>query len=185
MSSPSRSSTHSGLLLKVDRKRASTKGLLGSEYQAIVTKVLNPPKPGKNAQDYDGEPLREGFKYADSNLRTTECNLPPLGMRAVLLYKDAVVNLLDLEENMEPEQDEEEVEAAKEAWLTIVRMHEESAQYKACLAITNSSDAQTLQDEIVSYSGLHSSQGMAMHLQTHAKDYAPKAKHRKSLAGIL
>jgi hypothetical protein len=115
----------------------------------MVTEVLDPPKPGKNAQDYDAKRLREGLKYADSNLRTTERKLSPLGMRAILLYKDAVANLLDLEENREPEQDEEEVEAVKEAWLTIVRMHEESAQYKACLAITNSSDAQTLQDEIV------------------------------------
>jgi hypothetical protein len=28
-------------------------------------------------------------------------------MRAVLLYKDAVANLLDLEENVDPEQDED------------------------------------------------------------------------------
>src|SRR5271170_1384847 len=117
MSSSSRSSSSSPLPLKVRRKRASTKDFLGSEYQEMVTKVLDPPKPGKNAQEYDGKRLREGLKYADSTLRSTERKLSPLGMRAVLLYKEAVANLLDLEENVDPEQDEEEVEAAKEAFL--------------------------------------------------------------------
>jgi hypothetical protein len=36
----------------------------------MVTKVLDPPKPGKNAQDYDEKRLREGLKYADSNTQT-------------------------------------------------------------------------------------------------------------------
>ncbi|KAI9737971.1 MAG: hypothetical protein M1834_009341 [Cirrosporium novae-zelandiae] len=134
--------------LKFRRKRASTRDILGSEYQEIITEVLASPKPEKNAQDYDGKRLREGLKYADSILRSTECKLSPLDMRAVLLYKDAVINLLDLGENVDPEQDEE-LENAKEVWLTIVRMHEESARGKECLILTNSSDSQTLQDEII------------------------------------
>jgi hypothetical protein len=92
--------------------------------------------------------LREGLKYTDSTLRHPDCKLSPLGVRVVFLYEDTCGEFMDLEEIIDPDENEE-VEVAKEAWLTIVRMHEKSAQYKVCLAIMNSSNAQTLQDEIV------------------------------------
>ena len=111
-----------------------------------MTEVLPAPKPGKTAGDYDIQKLKVGLQYADSTLRSDR-QLSPLGMRAVLIYKEAVANLLIIEVNKDLGYNEEDA-AAKDEWLAIVRMHEESAIYRSCLKVTKSSEAQEFQDEI-------------------------------------
>ena len=134
--------------IQAKRKRASTKALLGAEYQDIVTDFISVPKSEKDADDYDAGRLRQGLKYADITLRNTQRKLPPLGMSALSLYKNAVKNLLDFQNEVDTKQDGYMVKRAKEIWLPLIRMHEESVPNRACLNLTNSPDTQRLQDEI-------------------------------------
>ena len=64
---------------------------------------------------------------------------------AVHAYKEAVANLLSMEDNKDLWQDKED-SAAKEEWLVIV--HEEPATFRSCLQITSSLEAQEIQDGI-------------------------------------
>ncbi|MCJ1387104.1 hypothetical protein MMC17_010233 [Xylographa soralifera] len=146
MATSSRHSSRSPPPIIVSRKRASTKVLLGPAYQEIVTESIPAPKPGKTIEDYDTQKLKVGLQYADSTLRADR-QLSPLGMRAVLIYKEAVSTLLSMQENEDLGHNEEDA-AVKEEWLAIVRMHEQSAMYSSCLRVTHSSEAQEFQDEI-------------------------------------
>lgn len=149
MTSRSSSPPPPNLPLRIQRKRASTKVLLGEDYQTVVTKIFDPPNPGKNKQDYDEAHLKAGLQYADSVLRSTERKLSPIGMRAVKLYKEAVIKLLSREERVQQDTSGKQVESAEEEWLSIVRTHEQSIQYLACLHLCDSSDSQALQDELL------------------------------------
>jgi len=134
--------------LKV-RKRTDTKTLLGEDYQDIVKDVPPPPQPLQNALDYKEKNLKERLVYADRTLRNPERKLPPIGIRALKLYKDACARLLDLDEGEVYEGDEEELETAKDEWRVTIRMYEGYIQYTACLQITRTSDAQMLQDQLL------------------------------------
>ena len=46
-------------------------------------------------EDYESRKLKLGLQYADSTLRADR-RLSPLTMRAVLIYKEAVTNLLSM-----------------------------------------------------------------------------------------
>jgi hypothetical protein len=148
MSSSSRSSVPSPPALRV-RKRAKTKTLLGDEYQEVVTELLEPPKPLQDVSGYGEKRLRMGLRYADCTLRNVERKLSPIGMRALMLYKDACARLLDMEEGEEYDEDEKIVEKIKREYTATIRAYEQSVQYTACLNITRTMDAQKLQDEIV------------------------------------
>jgi hypothetical protein len=134
--------------LKV-RKRTDTKTLLGDDYQDIVRDVPSPPQPSQNVLDYKEENLKERLIFADRALRNPERKLSPIGIRALKLYKDACAFLLDLEEGEAYEGGEEELEIVKDEWRATIRMYEGSIQYTACLQITRTSDAQTLQDQLL------------------------------------
>jgi hypothetical protein len=58
--------------------------------------------------------------------------------------------LLDLEEGEVFEDRPEELEVVKGEWVAAIRTYEQSIQYVACLNVTHTLDAQTLQDEILS-----------------------------------
>ena len=114
----SSSSAASPPQLKV-RKRADTRILLGDDYQDIV-KDVPPPHPPKNASDYKRKNLKERLIYADRALRNPERKLSPIGIRALKLYKDACIRLLDLEEGEVYEGGEEELEATKDEWRATI-----------------------------------------------------------------
>ena len=63
-----------------------------------MNEALPAPKPGKTVEDYDTQKLKVDLQYAGSTLRADR-QLFPLRMRAVLIYKKAVANLLIMEEN--------------------------------------------------------------------------------------
>ncbi|KAI9784456.1 MAG: hypothetical protein M1839_002112 [Geoglossum umbratile] len=134
--------------LKV-RKRASTRVLLGDDYQDIVKDVPPPPQPPQNALGYKEKNLKERLIYADRSLRNLERKLSPIGFRAFKLYKEACARLLDLEEGEVYEGGEEELEAAKYEWRATIRMYDGHIQYTACLQIPRTSDAQTLQEQLL------------------------------------
>jgi hypothetical protein len=106
----------------------------------------------QNASDYisNTEHLKKALKYADCTLRNQGRKLSPIGQHALALYKDACARLLDLEEGEVFEDRPEELEVVKGEWVAAIRTYEQSIQYVACLNITRTLDAQTLQDEILS-----------------------------------
>ncbi|KAN0073005.1 hypothetical protein V8E54_009119 [Elaphomyces granulatus] len=136
------------------RKRANTRTLLGDAYVEVVkdSEILPPPRPLQNASDYisNTEHLKKALKYADCTLRNQGRKLSPIGQHALALYKDACARLLDLEEGEVFEDRPEELEVVKGEWVAAIRTYEQSIQYVACLNITRTLDAQTLQDEILS-----------------------------------
>ncbi|KAI9769444.1 MAG: hypothetical protein M1839_003658 [Geoglossum umbratile] len=144
----SSSSAASPPQLKV-RKRADTRILLGDDYHDIVKDVPPPPHPPRNALDYEQENIKERLIYADCALRNPERKLSPIGIRALKLYKDACARLLDLEEGEVFEGGEEELQEAKDEWKATIRMYDGYIQYTACLQITRTSDAQTLQEQLL------------------------------------
>jgi hypothetical protein len=60
-----------------------------------------------------------------------------------------LVNSPLLRHEEDPYQHEEDIKAVKEEWVTLIRMHEQSFQFKKRLVMTWTSDAQKLQDEIL------------------------------------
>ena len=148
MSAPSQKPAVSPAQLKV-RKRADTKTLLGEDYQDVVKDVPLPPQPSQSVLDYKEKNLKERLIYADRAIRNPNRKLSPIGTRALKLYKDACARLLDLEEGEVYEGGEEELEEAKHEWRATIRMYEGSIRYTACLLVTRTSDAQTLQDQLL------------------------------------
>ena len=101
MSSSSRESIPPPLELHVQRERASTKALLGSDYEEIVSEACNPPQPGDSVEDFNVIHLHQALQYADTTLRDISRKLSPIGHRAVSLYKEAVATLLEAEKRAE------------------------------------------------------------------------------------
>lgn len=108
----------------------------------------------QDVSDYKGKVLRVGLIYADHALRTSERKLAPIGIRALKLHKDACVRLLDLEKGEVFEGGKGELEAAKDEWRATIRMFERSVQDTACLRITQTADAQMLQERLLNLSFL-------------------------------
>ncbi|MCJ1387563.1 hypothetical protein MMC18_000406 [Xylographa bjoerkii] len=152
MSSPSTSPE----AIKIGRKRASTKTLLGKEWQETVDSAQEAPEPPTPSSSLNQQKLRRGLMYADLLLRNTNRKLSPIGARALKMYKDACTAILDLELQISDleegeiiEEDEEKVQALKVRWAATIRIYEKSIQYHACLHSTSTSSAQELQDRLV------------------------------------
>ncbi|KAG5292065.1 hypothetical protein I7I48_04049 [Histoplasma ohiense] len=123
------------------RNRSDTITLLGTAYQDPVKDVPSPPLP---VQDYTVENLKDRLMYADRILRNKQRKPSPIGTRALQIYKDACVRLLDLE------QEEGDLKAAKDIWRTTLKTYDKSLYNAPCLQVACSSDAQTLQDRLIS-----------------------------------
>ena len=128
--------------IKVARKRASTKVLLGDEYSESIDFTTPAPKPLKSAKDYDIPRVRNGLLYAESVLQNTERKLSPLGQQWIAIYKEACASYLDSE--MHGIEDEMRIK-----YLSQIRGFDESLQYHACMATLKSDSAQELQDKIL------------------------------------
>jgi hypothetical protein len=114
----------------------------------MITTIFEPPKPEKDAAGYNPQRLRQGLKYADAILRNPQRRLSPLGESALILYKDAIVHLLDHETTAEIE-DDEDVKQAKSNSLSLIRMHEEAIQFRSHLHLFETGDAQELQAKLL------------------------------------
>ncbi|KAH7336086.1 hypothetical protein BKA65DRAFT_479006 [Rhexocercosporidium sp. MPI-PUGE-AT-0058] len=147
MPSPSASPSPSPPPLFVNRKRSSTKKLLGPAWQQAVTEVIDAPQPEPNSKDYTIDRLRLGLQYADSHLRNPNRTLSPLGVIALTTYKNAIARVIDLE-NDDTLDDDEGVKAAKAAWLVTIREHEGYAQHAACVKLLPINTSK-IQDEII------------------------------------
>ncbi|KAF8419768.1 hypothetical protein EV426DRAFT_700947 [Tirmania nivea] len=103
--------------------------------------------PLKNASEYTEDRVRQGLAFADSILRNKIQKLSPLGQIALGLYKDSCARYLDIEDG--EALDETEVAQLRAEWIATIRAHENSFMLMACLRLTNTQDAQQLQDELV------------------------------------
>ena len=115
---------------------------------AADAKFLEHPKP---SEIYDIPKLRYRLKYADYTLRNPQRKQCPIGMRALLMYKEACKGLLNLEiqlENTEEGQfqddDKGNLQDLKTEWLATIRIYEESIQFRACLQTTPTLSTQEL-----------------------------------------
>ncbi|PGH29807.1 hypothetical protein GX50_07446 [[Emmonsia] crescens] len=122
------------------RKRSDTVTLIGNAYQSPVKDVPSPPLPVEN---YTIEDLKDRLIYADRVLRNSQWKSSPIGTRALQIYKDACARLLDLE------QEEGNLEAAKDIWRVTLRTYDQSLHNTPCLRVACSSDAQILQDGLI------------------------------------
>jgi hypothetical protein len=157
MSSPATSP----LALKVNRKRASTKKLLGEEYVQVITALISPPpvpQPTAAGEIYEVQKIKSGLYYADYTLRDESRMLSPIGQRGLLQYREACAQLLNLEtelaeieegEYLKDELEENEINACRLEWAATLRTYEESLQYYACLRATATDSAQELQEKTV------------------------------------
>lgn len=107
-----------------------------------------PPLPpvGRN---YTAEDIQDRLAYADRALCVPKRKLSPIGTRALRIYEDVCVRLLDLEEGEIGEEGEEGLKAMKNEWKSTLRTYDQAMQYTACLAVTHSADVQELQDQLV------------------------------------
>ena len=148
MSSSSRNSAPSPPAIKV-RNRASTKVLLEDDPEGLPQEILDPPKPLQNAANYDRKRIGNSLRYIESTLRNPIRKLSPIGMRALLLYKDACARFLEMELREVFDEKDEDAQAARAELIATIRTYEQSMQFTACLQVTRSPDAQTLQDELL------------------------------------
>ncbi|MCJ1348910.1 hypothetical protein MMC31_007143 [Peltigera leucophlebia] len=144
MSSSSRNSAPSPPAIKV-RKRASTKVLLEDDPKELPQEILEPPKPLQNAANYDRKRIGNALLYVDSTLRNPARKLSPIGMRALLLYKDACTRFLEMEVREMFDEKDKDVQAARAELIATIR----NPHFTACLKVSRSPDAQTLQDELL------------------------------------
>lgn len=79
--------------------------------------------------------------------RNLECQLPSIGIRALLFYNDAYAQFLDIEGGEMFKGCRKEVQAVWDE-LTALREYEQSISYAAYLQISRSADAQQMQLEI-------------------------------------
>lgn len=148
MSSSSRNSAPFPPAIKV-RKRASIKVLLEDDPEELPQEILDPPKPLQNVADYDRKRIGNALLYVESTLRNSTRKLSPIGMRALLLYKDACARYLEMEVRDIFDKKDDDVQAARAELIATIRMYEQSMQFTACLRVTRSPDAQTLQEELL------------------------------------
>jgi hypothetical protein len=134
------------------RKRGDTRSLLGSAYEEVITKILDPPQPLQDISDYTPERIKEALKYADVTLRNPQRKLSPAGALAIQMYKDSCMDLLkilDVEEGEVFETSIEERKEVEQRHRVFIREAEKSMQINACLRATRTTTAQELQDEIL------------------------------------
>ena len=100
-------------------------------------------------RNYTAEDIQDRLAYADRALRDPKRKLSPIGTRALRIYEEVCVRLLDLEEGEIGEEGKEGLEAMENEWKSTLRTYDQAMQYTACLAVTRSADFQELQDQLV------------------------------------
>lgn len=137
------------------RRRATTRALLGDKYQETVTDIPSPPKPVECSEEYTKEKLQEGLLYADSVLRNKDRKLSPIGIRAMMIYKDACAGLLDMQDDTDDgvndnnRSDQERKRHIRNSFLATIRGFEGYLTYTMCLRLTDSKDAEELMQELL------------------------------------
>ncbi|OJD12494.1 hypothetical protein AJ78_06920 [Emergomyces pasteurianus Ep9510] len=122
------------------RKLSDTFTLRGNGHQSPMKDVTSPPVPVAN---YTVENLKDRLIFADRELRSSRRKPSPIGTRALQIYKDACARLLSLE------QEEGDLEAAKDIWRVTLRTYDQSLQDTPCMRVACSSDAWTLRDRLI------------------------------------
>lgn len=115
----------------VKRARASTRVLLGDDYEEDMTATPSLPEPPRDLSRYTTQRLKEGLRFADCRLRNKERKVTPLTEHCLGLYKLALKNLLE-EEYADEEQ--------RIAQLRMVNLYERDIYTRAFLR--HSSDKQ-------------------------------------------
>ncbi|PGH01866.1 hypothetical protein AJ79_07803 [Helicocarpus griseus UAMH5409] len=123
------------------RKDFGTTALFDHTCRSPVKDVPSPPTP---VETYTIHDIKDRLEYSDCVLRNSQRRLSPVGTQALHIYKEVCAKLLDLEE------EEGELEAAKEIWRATLRACDESIYCTPCLRVVRSSNAQILQDRLIS-----------------------------------
>ncbi|PGH05524.1 hypothetical protein GX51_02862 [Blastomyces parvus] len=114
--------------------------LFGTADRHPAEDVTSPPPP---VQNYTVENLKDRITYVDRVLRNSQRKPSPIGVRALLIYKDTCARLLDLE------QEDGELTGVKDIWRATLRKYDQSLHNTPCLQVACSSDAQILQDRLI------------------------------------
>ena len=97
-------------------------------------------------RDYTVKDIQDRLAYTDHALP----NLSPIGIRALRLYEEACLRLLDLENCGFCEYDENGlVKAMRNEWKSTIRTYDQVMPYTRCLVMARSTDAQELQEQLV------------------------------------
>ena len=97
-------------------------------------------------RDYTVNDIQDRLTYTDHALQ----KLPPIGIRALRLYKEACLRLLNFEDSETCKNGEEVLaEAIKNEWKSTILTYDQVMPYTACLVMARSADAQELQEQLV------------------------------------
>ena len=88
------------------RARATTKSLLGSDYQEEIVETPRFPDPLSDVSKYDEARLKEGLAFADQTLRNTHRRVSPITSHCLNLYKSTVKAVLTEEYDDETQREE-------------------------------------------------------------------------------
>ncbi|KAK2806466.1 hypothetical protein FQN50_005884 [Emmonsiellopsis sp. PD_5] len=99
---------------------------------------------------YTPSAVKERLKYAKRALQNQERKLSPIGARAFRLYGGCCAQLLAIENGDVSELGPEEVAAARSIWKETLYTYDQSFQHAPWLVPAPSTEAQKLQDHLVS-----------------------------------
>lgn len=90
-----------------------------------------------------------GLTYADQTLQNHSRQLSPIGIRALILYRDACARSLELGDRDVFDQDEKMVQTLRDQSISFIKAYEDGITFTMSLQTIRSTDAQILQDEIL------------------------------------
>lgn len=128
---------------------ATTNLSLGSELVNYATEAPDPPKSCQDISQYNLERIKVGLTYADRTLQNHSRQLSPIGIRALILYRDACARSLELEDRDVFDQDEKMVRTLRDQSIGFIKAYEDRITFRMSLQTIRSTDAQILQDEIL------------------------------------
>ncbi|KAF7563899.1 hypothetical protein G7046_g227 [Stylonectria norvegica] len=91
------------MLSFVQRKRASTKSLLGTDYQDIPNDPPSFTGPPKSIKEYDDTRLKNSLGFVDQTLRNTRRKVSPIVNHLLTIYKLSVKDALETDDEQERE----------------------------------------------------------------------------------
>ncbi|KAI9717194.1 MAG: hypothetical protein M1828_007387 [Chrysothrix sp. TS-e1954] len=119
------------------RSRANTKDLLGDHYLPSTQKPPRTPKPKNLAEHYDDIAVKNSAGYADAHLRSKRIITPSTGQILRFSLDSCKDYLLATSE------------ADKRDCASTIKAAEEAIQYKSCLRLIKSPDAEAMIERIL------------------------------------
>lgn len=104
-------------------KKTSTKVLLENNPKKLPQKIFDPLKLLQNTANYDQKRIGNALLYAKFTLYNPTWKLSSIGMRALLLYKNACARFLEMEARETFDKKDKNVEAARNELIATIRMY--------------------------------------------------------------